>query len=115
MSNDDINVLGEAEKIIYGDREKTYGNPAANLQTIADFWTAYLGHAVNVDDVCVMMILLKSARLVRSPQHRDSLVDICGYAALMERVQKYRASKNNTPASNLLREQSEEDKGSAPL
>jgi hypothetical protein len=86
----------EAQAIIYGNREQTYGNPAKNLQVIADMWTAYLsdtGQKISVNDVCVMMILLKAARLANSPEHHDSQVDICGYAALMERVQKYRKEK----------------------
>ena len=31
-----VSVLEEAHKIIYGDREKTYGKPSKNLQTIAE-------------------------------------------------------------------------------
>jgi len=38
--------------------------------------------------VCQMMILLKVARLANDPRHRDSQIDLCGYAALMERIQK---------------------------
>jgi hypothetical protein len=30
----------------------------------------------------IMMILVKIGRLMHSPTHRDSLVDIAGYAAL---------------------------------
>jgi hypothetical protein len=36
-------------------------------------------------DVALMMILLKTARLANDMTHRDSVVDICGYAALIER------------------------------
>jgi len=87
-----VSVLEEAHKIIYGDREKTYGKPSKNLEVIADMWTAYVssrfgekdGH-FTAKDVAVMMILLKAARLGNSPDHRDSVVDICGYAALIER------------------------------
>jgi hypothetical protein len=81
------NVLQEAERIIYGDREKTYGSPSKNLLRIAEMWNAYLGEesGLTAQDVCVMMILLKSARLANTPGHRDSVVDICGYAALIER------------------------------
>ena len=84
------NVLEEAQRIIYGDREKTYGSPSKNLQVIAEMWNAYLGNEVclTAQDVCVMMILLKSARLKNTPGHRDSVVDICGYAALIERCDK---------------------------
>lgn len=90
-------VLTEAHELIYGDREKVYGTPDKNLNTIAAYWTAHLRAAeliapedsITVDDVCTMMILLKTARLATSPNHHDSLVDVAGYAALMERVQKF--------------------------
>lgn len=87
-------VLDEANTIIYGDREKTYGHPSKNLAAIADMWTTYLisrglfdpnGDNLKAEDVAVMMVLLKAARLGNDPTHRDSLVDICGYAALVER------------------------------
>lgn len=87
-------VLTKAHNIIYGDREKTYGTPSGNLQTIADYWTIHLRRKhhltedelkLDVDDVCGMMILMKQARLANTPDHLDSLVDICGYAALQER------------------------------
>lgn len=87
-------ILDTAKKVIYGDREKTYGNPGKNLTAIADFWTAYVFHKYNIgiafdyNDVCAMMRLLKEARLINSPGHTDSLVDICGYAALEERVKE---------------------------
>ena len=84
-----VSVLKEANKIIYGDREKTYGKPSKNLDTIAKMWNAYI-HAVdkrdlNAKDVACLMVLLKTARLANQPDHRDSIVDICGYAALIER------------------------------
>lgn len=85
-------VLDEAHDIIYGDREKTYGSPAKNLQAIADYWINYLRSidypekGLTAEDVCNMMILLKVARLGNTPGHRDSLVDICGYTALIERI-----------------------------
>lgn len=91
------NILTEALAIIYGDREKTYGSPDKNLQTIADLWTTYcntksypnLGFKFDVNDVCYMMVLLKVARLANDPQHHDSRVDGCGYFALAERVQQF--------------------------
>lgn len=94
QTNDSI--LEEAHKIIYGDREKTYGSPDQNLQLIADFWNSYLARKDNGQtlltsyDICHMMILLKIARLRNSPTHHDSLVDLCGYAALVERVEEYK-------------------------
>ena len=85
-----MSILKEANTIIYGDREKTYGHPSKNLQTIAIMWNAYIKAKPNQEhltakDVAAMMVLLKTARLANNPEHRDSLVDICGYAALIER------------------------------
>ena len=86
----ELTVLKEAHTIIYGDREKTYGHPSKNLKTIAKMWNAFLeartgSSELNAKDVASMMILLKTARLANNPDHRDSVVDICGYAALIER------------------------------
>jgi len=89
-------VLNQAHTVIYGDREKTYGDPGKNLRVVADLWTTYLKArmanrdggevSVNAEDVCHMMTLLKVARLTNTPGHSDSLVDICGYTALVERI-----------------------------
>ena len=84
-------ILTEAHNIIYGDREKTYGHPAKNLKTIAAMWSAYMNNmddgnfAVTAKDVAAMMMLVKVARFANDPSHRDNLVDVCGYAALIER------------------------------
>ena len=85
-----MSILKEANTIIYGDREKTYGHPAKNLQTIAVMWEAYLNarkesKPISPKDVAAMMMLVKVARFANDPDHRDNLVDICGYAALIER------------------------------
>ena len=84
-----LTVLHEAHGVVYGDREKTYGKPSKNLDCIAELWNAYLrtigGRELNNKDVAAMMVLLKTARLANDQTHRDSIVDICGYAALVER------------------------------
>jgi len=89
-------ILDKAHDVIYGDREKTYGSPDQNLQLIADFWNSYLARKDNGQtlltpyDICHMMALLKIARLRHSLTHKDSLIDLCGYAALVERVEDYK-------------------------
>ena len=40
---------------------------------------------ITAKDVAAMMMLVKVARFANDPAHRDNLVDICGYAALIER------------------------------
>ena len=84
-------ILKEAHNIIYGDREKTYGHPKKNLQSIATMWNAYIENrpdhqeALSAKDVAAMMMLVKVSRFANDPTHRDNLIDICGYAALIER------------------------------
>lgn len=98
---DKTSVLKEAEDIIYGDREQTYGHPSKNLKTIAQMWSSYINSSldgvmhdeegnkiiieIEAKDVAILMMLVKVARFANDPTHRDNLVDICGYAALVER------------------------------
>lgn len=69
-------------------RGKPYGGVENNFERIARLWTAHLdnrfAHAMiglTPKDVAIMMVLLKTARLANDPDHRDSWVDIAGYAA----------------------------------
>lgn len=77
-----INKLEETVQ----DRGNDYGSPAENLQNIANFWSEYKGIEFNVQDVGIMMMLLKIARLKQDtgmPRQRysfDSWLDIAGYA-----------------------------------
>lgn len=79
-------VLQEAAALIDGDRAEQYGDPRESFARIAEMWTGYLGVGITPADVAHMMILLKVSRAKTTPGHRDSLVDIAGYAALAERV-----------------------------
>lgn len=94
--NESPKILDIAKEIIHGDREQAYGDPRFNLDTIAQLWSVYLqrlfyswgidGAELRAEDVSQMMILLKTARLIHNPTHKDSLVDQAGYAALQGRI-----------------------------
>lgn len=85
--------LNQALTQVTGKRTQDYGTPENNFQTIADFWTVYLSHRsqqfgydldkyeVTPTDVALMMDLLKTARLINSPNHGDSWIDKAGYSA----------------------------------
>jgi len=98
-----MTILKEAHNIIYGDREKTYGHPSKNLSTIAVMWNAYLNAKpvptgvleLDAKDVAALMMLVKVARFANDPTHRDNLVDICGYAALIERCDEAEGDKDD--------------------
>ena len=85
-------LLQEAMQITAVDRNKEYGNPEDNFQNIANYWNVYLttipkqGNILPLtsQDVAHLMILMKLARLNTNPSHRDSLVDLAGYAACGE-------------------------------
>ena len=70
----------EAHDIVHGARREKYGHPADNLAHTADLWRAQFGWDVSAGDVALAQVLLKMSRLRRSPEHRDNVVDIVGYA-----------------------------------
>ena len=92
--DDGSSILQEAQRIVFGARQGVYGHPRDDFQRTADLWSAYLvgrgllppDYSVAPQDVAYMMILLKMARLMESPEHRDSIVDIAGYAETAARV-----------------------------
>ena len=79
-------ILNRAIDIVNGNRNSFYGQPEDNFQLIADYWSMYLVHkgkmndVLSNEDIAVMMILLKIARL-GGEGTEDCFVDIAGYAA----------------------------------
>jgi hypothetical protein len=81
-------VLLSALEIVTKDRNINYGSPEQNFQVIADLWSTYFNARSTLPriefqthDVAVLLILLKVARTVTSPDRLDHWVDIAGYAA----------------------------------
>lgn len=80
-------ILQEVDHIINGARNSEYGSAEDNFSIIAGFWSVYLTAStkkvveVSAMDVASLMSLLKVARLTTNPAHRDSWIDIIGYAA----------------------------------
>ena len=81
MKRDEI--LQEAERMINGPRAKDYGDAYLNHDRIAKMWRVLLGHDVTVEQVYMCMIAVKLSRLIETPTHEDSAIDICGYGALL--------------------------------
>lgn len=86
-------VMMEAEGLVNGARAAAYGHPKENFERICLLWNAYLmgrpcGQCGPIDekDHAIMMLLVKIARLQETPDHRDSLVDICGYVGTYEKL-----------------------------
>lgn len=75
-------LLREAESIITGDRQASYGDAAESFTRLAALWSTTLGATVTAEQVALCLIQLKVSRLVASPGHADSWLDVAGYAAL---------------------------------
>ena len=75
-------ILEKAEEMINGPRAKDYGDAYKNHERIAKMWSVLLEKEVSVAQVYQCMIVVKLSRLIETPNHEDSYVDICGYSAL---------------------------------
>lgn len=77
------NQLLDACKVALNSRGQHYGKVLENHNRIAKIWSIILGSEVTEEQVALMMVGLKVARLIETPDHQDSILDIAGYAAVM--------------------------------
>lgn len=121
-------ILNEAMEITHKDRNSSYGNPEDNFKQIADLWNAYLrarwsNRQVNYSsgmlpldsaDVAIMSLLIKVARLAKTPSHHDSAVDIAGYAAclgdIQEAMRAQQNGENNAAGLGVMAQQAQQTK-----
>lgn len=81
-----MTILEEAANLVDGEREATYGHPLSDFTHVSN-----AAHALGVRpslgplNHALYMILVKVQRLVQTPDHHDSLVDIAGYARTYEK------------------------------
>lgn len=84
--------LDKVKEVVTGPREQDYGDKTENHARIAKLWNMWLtetkedGDAITPYDVATMMLMVKLARLMQSPGHHDSHIDIAGYVACMEEI-----------------------------
>lgn len=89
-------MLHRAQALIQGPRQEDYGDKLQNFSQIAMLWQGYLApklqfqSAITPEDVALCMILVKMARLSKSPDHKDSVLDIAGYAGCYDTLQQER-------------------------
>lgn len=62
------------------DRGAVYGHPLDNFKQTAALWSVVLGIEVTPLQVAQCMRMVKEARLIKTPDHLDSHIDIFGYA-----------------------------------
>lgn len=76
-------VIQEATQIV-AKRGRDYGDPRPNHERIAAIWTVILGRKIEPHEVVLCMLGVKVARLVETPDHRDSMIDLCGYSDCLD-------------------------------
>lgn len=81
-------ILIRANEIINGDRARDYGPSSENLERLAQRWSQVFGVPVTHEQVCMAMIDLKLSRLIVSPNHEDSWLDIAGYVGVMDKARR---------------------------
>lgn len=92
-----LTILEEAQDLVNGDRQQSYGDAYESFDRIAKMWSAYLNtklkgaERVTPKDVASMMILMKVSRSVTSSK-RDNWVDISGYAELGSQIEAREAA-----------------------
>lgn len=70
------------------ERRKTYGDPIPHFRAVAKRWSLRFGQEITAAQVVLCMIDLKAERLDHDPTHADSILDIAGYAAILQEIVK---------------------------
>lgn len=103
MATQKFSMLQQAEDLIGGQRQQDYGNKLQNFSQIAMLWQGTLamklapGQRITPEDVALCMMQVKIARLAKSPDHKDSIVDVAGYAGCYDILQEERAEGVELP------------------
>ena len=87
-------ILRKANEIAKGNRAGMYGQPERNFQTIAIFWSEYLGAEITPSDVGIMMALMKIARISSGHYKEDNYVDVVNYLLFAAELNEAAASEN---------------------
>lgn len=80
-------ILSEAEEIVNGSRHSDYGDARESFSRVATIASVMTGKELAPEDCCAVLMAVKLVR--ESFAHkRDNLVDLCGYAELMNQLKE---------------------------
>jgi len=82
------NVLEQADKVVNGARQRSYGHPMNNFKRTAKIWEGILDTEVTPQQVALCMMGIKIARECNEPKE-DNAVDLAGYALTLDMCNKY--------------------------
>ena len=76
-----LSVSEEAARTV-GERRLSYGSPRQDFERAADLFYYASGekHLLSAPEIAVLQMCVKLSRRVTSPEKRDHMVDIAGYA-----------------------------------
>jgi hypothetical protein len=82
-----MNIAEEAQSLVLGDRNASYGNPREDFERVAKVWSGLLAQKLKADitpeEAILMMAGLKLCREVHKPK-RDNRTDLIGYALCLD-------------------------------
>lgn len=86
IKTENKSILSEAEDIVNGSRQSDYGDAANNFHRIANVVNSmYPQLNINAQQCCAVLMAVKLIR--EGFRHkRDNLVDLCGYAHIMNEI-----------------------------
>ena len=85
-------ILSEAEEIVNGSRHSDYGDARESFGRVATIASVMTGKELSPEDCCSVMMAVKLVR--ESFKHkRDNLVDLCGYAHIMNELNENESEK----------------------
>lgn len=89
-------LAADADATVHGPRQDDYGDKLQNFTQIAMLFQGVLatkllpGAAITPEDVTLLMMQVKIARLAKSPDHKDSILDVAGYSICYNELQLQR-------------------------
>ena len=85
-------ILDEAKAIVEGSRQSDYGDPVESFERIAKTASMITGKDLSPKECCAVLMAVKIVR--ESFKHkRDNLIDLCGYAHIMNKLNENELEK----------------------
>ena len=85
-------ILDEAKAIVEGSRQSDYGDPVESFERIAKTASMITGGNLTPKECCAVLMAVKIVR--EGHRHkRDNLVDLCGYAHIMNELNENESDK----------------------
>lgn len=107
--------LYEAYNLVHKDRGANYGPAFLDFSKQAKFAEVIFGvDKVEPEQIALFMLGVKISRLLQTPGHYDSLVDLGGYTETYQEVRKYRKEKEDADKLAQFLKNVEDDLGLDP-